>query len=275
MEAIIPETGEVTSIAEAAKQLIRPPRYWRRTEGIVEGDPGPEYEAAFLKAQTEIGPILLAETENAFNRSKYASLPHLLAKIMPVINKHGLTQKQGCGRIIWLGEIESPRRLFLLPMWNLVRHAETGQWERIYKEIPLLKMDPQGFGSAATYGRRYLLQEFWCVAGTDDDGVLASMRPSMDADPVADAAAGMIEQINECDTTKKLEAWQERNRQGFELLDDAVLMKLREAYSKRRAELKATATAEKTEEKQSTEPKVKKAKGPEKVTNETEKESLC
>lgn len=266
MEAIIPGTGEVTSLAEAAKQMIRPPIYWRRTEGIVEGDPGPEYEAAFLKAQTEIGPILYAEAENAFNKSRYTSLPQLLARIMPVINRHGLTQKQGCGRIIWLGEIESPRRLFLLPMWNLVRHAETGQWERIYKEIPLLKMDPQGFGSAATYGRRYLLQEFWCVAGTDDDGVLASMRPAMETDPVAEAAAGMIEQIKECDSTEKLEAWRERNKQGFELLEEAVLTKLRDAYSERRTQLKAAEAMEKTKEKEAPEPKVKKTKGPEKAT---------
>ena len=242
MEAMNPDTGEVISIAEAAKD-IRPPKYWRRVEGIVEGEPGPEYEAAFWEVQKKVGPVVLADTENAFSKSRYTSLPELLAKTMPFITGAGLTQKQGCGRIICYGGVDHPKRVLLLPIWTEVRHKATGQWERVYIEIPLLKVDPQGFGSALTYGRRYALQAFWSMAGTDDDGILASLKPQLDQEAGQDVSAGIIIQIKECKNAEELKAWQERNRSGFEILDEQVIAKLREAYSARLQELKSDSPA--------------------------------
>jgi ERF superfamily len=234
----ISEDGEVLCLTEVAKSIV-PPKYWRRAEGIIEGDPGPEYEEAFLNSQKEIGPLISMDGENDFNKSKYTTLPHLIRRIVPIANKHGITLKQGCGKIVPFGGFDNPKRTLLLPVFTQARHAVTGQWERVYIEMPLAKIDPQGFGSAFSYGRRYALQAFWQVAGTDDDGALASLKSSLDGDPTSEAAAGMIEQINDCRTLEALKAWQERNAQGFDLLEEAVITKLREAYGKRQAVLKA------------------------------------
>jgi hypothetical protein len=244
----ISETGEVVSIAEAAREIL-PPKYWRRTSGILEGEPGPEYEAAFLRAQKSIGPLLETDAENAFNKSKYTSLPHLLAKVVPIANEGGLTIKQGCGRIIPSGGWDNPKHHLLLPVWTQVRHAETGQWERVYIEMPLAKIDPQGFGSALSYGRRYSLQAFWSVAGTDDDGVKASLRTRLDSSPVDEAISGMIEHIAGCKTVEALKAWQERNKQGFDLLEETAIQGLREAYLHRMQELKAEQPAQESKPK--------------------------
>lgn len=240
MEAVS-EDGEVLSIAEAAANLP-PPTYWRRLAGISEGELGPEYEEAFLECQRLVGPILETDTENAFNKSKYTSLPFLLAATMPVLNQHGLTLKQGCGRLIAYGGFDNLKRVIVLPIWTQVRHAKTGQWERVYIEMPLVKLDPQGFGSAMTYGRRYSLQAFFSIAGTDDDGVLASLKPKLEGvNVIEDAAAGMLEHISECKTVEELKGWQERNRQGFELLEEGVIQRLRDAYMARLQILKAEA----------------------------------
>lgn len=248
MEAVDTDTGEVVSLAQAATK-IPPPKYWRQIEGIVEGEVGPEYEQAFWKVQRAVGPILRAVTENPFNKSKYTDLPNLLAQTMPHITEAGLTLKQGAGRIICYGGVDHPKRVLLLPIWTQVRHMATGQWERVYFEMPLLKIDPQGFGSAFTYGRRYALQGFWCVAGTDDDGVLASMKPRLDTDPVHDVASGIIAQIKECKTVEELKAWQERNRSGFEILEESVIVQLRKAYGARMREVKGASKALQVEKK--------------------------
>jgi hypothetical protein len=228
--------GEVLSLAEVAGK-IPPPPHWRRAEGISEGEIGAEYEAAWLEAQKEIGPLVEAEADNPFNKSRYASLAQLLLKIAPVANKHGLTIKQGCGRIGSHGSSEAAKRQLFLPIFTTIRHVKTGQWERFLMEIPLIKIDAQSLGSALTYGRRYVLQAAWAIASTDDDGVLASLKPRLDANPADEAASGMIEKINECKTAEELKIWHDRNRQGFDLLGEETLDALREAYKKRLKEV--------------------------------------
>ena len=237
MDGIIPDTGEAVTVAEAAERLTAPPRYWRRAGFIIEGEPGPEYEAAFLAAQTEIGPLIKAESKNTFTDSKYANLPHVLANTMPVLNRCGLTLKQGCGRITSL-ELDHSKRVLVLPIWTQACHAASGQWERVYIDMPLVKLDAHGFASATTYGRRISLQAFWGLAATDDDGVLASLHPRLDNEQADEALAAYTAQVTECDTIEKLRAWQERNKAGLALLDEAAITKLREHYSARLQVLK-------------------------------------
>lgn len=240
MDAMDKETGEVLSLAEAADR-IPPPRYWRRIDSIIEGDTGPEYEEAFWEVQKIVGPILKAAAENPYFKSKYTDLPSLLAQTMPHISAANLTQKQGAGRLTCYGGWDNPKRVLALPIWTQVRHKTSGQWERIYTEMPLLKIDPQGFGSAYTLGRRYSLLAFWCVAGTDDDGILASMQPNLDKDPLQSVAEGIIAQIGECGSVEELKAWQARNKHGFEILEEKTIAQLRTAYAARLKKLKQPA----------------------------------
>ena len=53
-------------------------------------------------------------------------------------------------------------------------HAESGQWQSSLMVMPLPKADPQGYGSALTYGRRYGLSALLgIVTEEDDDGIAA------------------------------------------------------------------------------------------------------
>jgi hypothetical protein len=50
-------------------------------------------------------------------------------------------------------------------------HGESGQWQSSLMVMPLPKNDPQGYGSALTYARRYGLATLvGLVSETDDDG---------------------------------------------------------------------------------------------------------
>lgn len=64
---------------------------------------------------------------------------------------------------------------------------DSGQWvqfEPLF--IPASKLDPQGFGSATTYGRRYSLKAAWNLADDDDDGNAASNKaPAKSSAPLA------------------------------------------------------------------------------------------
>ena len=232
MEAVN-QDGEVVTLAEAAKEMPQP-RYWKRTEGIIEGDPGLEYERAFFRAQEEIAPVIEAQSASPFGKNrKYASLGELLIVIRPILVKNGLTLKQGAGRIISHGGIDGPKKQLVLPVWTEVKHVESGQWERVYIEIPLIKIDPQAIGSGLTYGKRYLIQSLFGVASMDDDGVLASYKANITSDPTGEAADALVEQINACKTASELAGWYQKNEQGFEILSEDRLDKLREAYKAR------------------------------------------
>lgn len=50
----------------------------------------------------------------------------------------------------------------------------SGEWISSTMEMPILKVDPQGFGSALTYCRRYTLMAISGIAPDDDDGNEAS-----------------------------------------------------------------------------------------------------
>lgn len=56
-------------------------------------------------------------------------------------------------------------------------HAESGQWQSSLMVMPLPKADPQGYGSAMTYFRRYALSALiGIVTEEDDDGVGAGLE---------------------------------------------------------------------------------------------------
>jgi hypothetical protein len=49
-------------------------------------------------------------------------------------------------------------------------HADSGQWHSSLAVVPLPKSDPQGYGSAQTYARRYALCAMLGIVTEDDDG---------------------------------------------------------------------------------------------------------
>lgn len=68
-------------------------------------------------------------------------------------------------------------------------HVESGQWIASLAEIPLSKSDPQAYGSALTYGRRYTLCTVLGIVTTDDDGNGASGEETPPQKPPQQAPA--------------------------------------------------------------------------------------
>ncbi len=59
---------------------------------------------------------------------------------------------------------------------NIIAHAKSGQYIQWLFDLHPQKTDPQGIGSAITYGRRYCIMSAFCMAAEDDDGNAGSGR---------------------------------------------------------------------------------------------------
>jgi hypothetical protein len=118
----------------------------------------------------------IKSADNPFFKSKYADLGAIIGTVKPALVSHGLFFTQHChpsedGVIV-----------------ETVLHHRGGEslsMGQLY--VPANKRDPQGFGSAQTYARRYALQTAFGVPTEDDDGVAAatSNHPSQGATPPA------------------------------------------------------------------------------------------
>lgn len=117
---------------------------------------------ALLKAQKAI-TFAAKDTDNSFFKSKYADLPAVIDAIKPALNDNG----------IMFIQTNSPSDAGFLCLTTRLMH-ESGEWIEDTASIPLPKNDPQGYGSAATYGRRYALAAITGLYQDDDDGNAAS-----------------------------------------------------------------------------------------------------
>lgn len=120
-----------------------------------------EIATALSKAQAEIEPPK-KDAANPFFKSKYADLASITEAIRKPFAKHGLAilqePKVANGKVI---------------VATTILHS-SGQYFRSELEMTPTKSDPQGIGSAITYGRRYAMQAAAGVAPEDDDGNAAS-----------------------------------------------------------------------------------------------------
>lgn len=117
---------------------------------------------------------ILRDSDNPFFKSKYASLPSVLAELKEPFRANGLLLMQ-----LPLGGLNACRLVNLL----IHESGEFLQW--IYASS--CKPDPQGVGSAITYGRRYNAVAAAGLAEEDDDGNKGSGRgPLSDTVYVAD-----------------------------------------------------------------------------------------
>lgn len=89
--------------------------------------------------------------------------------------------------------------------------------------VPASKQDPQGYGSALTYARRYSLVTFCGIAPEDDDGKRA--KPSdFDLIPALDAveACKTIEELEKAWKFHNLKAKAANDRPAYDALAAAV-----------------------------------------------------
>lgn len=121
-----------------------------------------KFAPAFVKAQAQVSGASKDCTNPAF-KSKYANLESVTDAIRPAAAQHGLAYLQDATMI-------DGQRLLLT---TRIIH-ESGEWIDFEMTMPISKVDPQGFGSSVTYGRRYALSAAFGVAPEDDDGNAAS-----------------------------------------------------------------------------------------------------
>lgn len=119
---------------------------------------------ALIKAQKEMAP-LLKDTKG--NYGKYATLASVQDVCLPALGNHGIAVFQDV-TADW-----NDNKVTVIIGCELY-HAASG--ESAIQKLPLVpvKTDPQGIGSAITYGRRYLLMAMAGIAPEDDDGNAAS-----------------------------------------------------------------------------------------------------
>ena len=118
--------------------------------------------AALVKAQAEM-PTANKDGNNPHFKSKYATLQSVVETCKPVLKKHGLA----------ITQTFEPSCDGISIITTLVH--ESGQYISGSLFLRPTKNDPQGYGSAITYGRRYAWAAILgMVADEDDDGNEAS-----------------------------------------------------------------------------------------------------
>lgn len=128
-----------------------------------------ELSGAMLKAQAEISPAV-KDRENPFAKARYATLNSVVEASREALLKHG----------IWLVQYSVPVEAGHLGLMTKLVHAASGQWQASLMVMPLPKADPQGYGSALTYARRYSLATLVGLVVEDDDGEAACGRSRKD-----------------------------------------------------------------------------------------------
>lgn len=141
---------------------------------------------ALAKAQTEF-PLVKKTENNPFFKSKYAGLPQVLEVVLPILHKNGLTISQSpCSEGNNVG------------VKTKIIHAESGEIMEESFVMPLAKADPQGAGSAITYGRRYaLISMLGLNVDEDDDGNVGSGKVAPKALTKADKDVDIINDPSE------------------------------------------------------------------------------
>lgn len=129
-----------------------------------------KFAVAFLAAQKSVENV--AKTaDNLYFKSKYADLPSVLEEVKKHLHANDIAVLQFPTQPVSDGTLALTTRLL---------HV-SGEWIEGTAVTPLAKSDPQGFGSAVTYLRRYGLQSILGLAAEDDDGESASGRGSAPA----------------------------------------------------------------------------------------------
>jgi hypothetical protein len=129
---------------------------------------------ALVKAQKAFGPALKSSTNPHF-RSRYADLSACVEAVIEGLNEAGIALIQRTSEDHVGVTVET------------VFVHESGEMLECGKlHVPASKQDPQGYGSALTYARRYSLMAACGIAPEDDDGNAASRKPSAPAPDITD-----------------------------------------------------------------------------------------
>ena len=121
--------------------------------------------AAFVAAKRDFAPALKTSTNPHF-KNRYVDLAGCLEAVNDALLTHGIAVYQ---------ETFDVQDGVTVETCFLHESGETLRMGRLH--VPALKHDPQGYGSALTYARRYSLMAACGIAAEDDDGNAGSKKP--------------------------------------------------------------------------------------------------
>lgn len=189
-------------------------------------------DAALAKAQGEIEAASKDATNPAF-KSRYADISAIWSACRPALAKHGISVTQ------WPVHGEDGR------LHIITRIAHAGEWIKAHFSIPVTKQDPQGYGSATTYAKRYTLAAaLGVVADDDDDGNAASGRTYQQAAPARMSEAPRavesigdtyVRKFNEAETAEAFEEEVTKARAAWSRLNAGDKTKVANSIEARRA----------------------------------------
>nr|DAU08314.1 MAG TPA: ERF superfamily protein [Caudoviricetes sp.] len=154
------------------------------------------------------------DRQNSHLKNKYATLDSVLDAITPALTENEL--------MIMQDMIANDEGGVKIRVETTVIHV-SGQWCKLYAEIPIVKNDPQGVGSAFTYARRYALAAAFGLSQADDDAQIA-----------VKSARDWKKDLDKCDDLTTL---QDTFKTAYRSLDAASKVIVKEHYDKRKAEI--------------------------------------
>jgi hypothetical protein len=148
--------------------------------------------AAFVRAQAGFGAALKTSTNPHF-RSRYADLSACVEAVIDSLHKNGFALMQKTHECETGVAIET-----------ILMHESGEQISGGILRVPASKQDPQGYGSALTYARRYSLMAVCGIAPEDDDGNAASKPKPAEKKPMQIPAnvAGQ-DYLDKCDEQER------------------------------------------------------------------------
>jgi hypothetical protein len=171
---------------------------------------------AFVKAKREFAPALKTSVNPHF-RSKYADLAACLEAVNDALLNNGIAVYQETSMCESGVIVET---VFL--------HESGESFKGGMLHVPASKQDPQGYGSALSYARRYSIMAACGIASEDDDGNAAS-RPKQDVEV---ALKGIKE-------AKDIETLKSQFNAAYKMFkgDTSAFEKLNDAKETRKTEL--------------------------------------
>jgi hypothetical protein len=170
--------------------------------------------AAFVKAQQAFAPALKTNTNPHF-KSRYVGLDGCIEAVIDALNTNGIALMQ-------------PTHLdetgVTVETMFIHESGETLSGGKLH--VPAIKADPQAYGSALTYARRYSLMAACGIAPEDDDAQAASKR--------GPDVAAILRGITNAQTLDILKSSYEA---AMQMLDPSHQVAIKKATNARKAEL--------------------------------------
>jgi hypothetical protein len=147
--------------------------------------------SALVKAQKAFGPALKTATNPHF-KSRYADLAACVEAVIGGLNDNGIA-------LIQRNSLDDAG----VTVETVFVHESGEMLECGKLHVPAAKNDPQGYGSALTYARRYSLMAACGIAPEDDDGNAGSKPAPKVTDATVNALLDDIAESNTHDQLKE------------------------------------------------------------------------